>query len=134
MFHLPKDILPPPKPHCLPTEIQQGIALQSHVALALWSQSPIRCAAPSFLQHGSSTQTVNRLPSVPVIHSCCNTPQLSRIEFLQMSVHGDTHSPAQQKGRQSGPSRVKNELTNVGQDMCGWFFLFLLTQKTQASL
>lgn len=124
----------PPSPHRLPTEIQQSITLQSHVALALRSQSPVGCAAPSFLQHSSSTQTVNHLPSVPVIHSCCNTPQLSRIEFLQMSVHRDIHSLAQQKGLQSGPSRVKNELTNVGQDMRGWFFLFLLTQRTQASV
>lgn len=45
----------PPSPHCLPTEIEQGIALQSHVALALWSQSPIGCAAPSFLQQHSNS-------------------------------------------------------------------------------
>lgn len=134
MFHLPKDIPHPPSPHCLPADTQEGIVLQPHVGLALCSQRPIRCAAPSLLKRRSSTLTVNHLPSVPVIHACCNTPQLSRIEFLQMSVHGDIHSPAQQKGLQSGPRRVRNELTNVGQDMRGWFFLFLWTQRTQASV
>lgn len=134
-FTFQKTFPSPPAPTaCRQRYIQEGITLQSHMGLALWSQRPIRCAAPSLLKHGSSTQTVNHLPSVPVIHSCCNTPQLSRIEFLQMSVHGDIHSPAQQKGLQSGPRRVKNELTNVGQDMRGWFFLFLLTQRTQASV
>ena len=57
-----------------------------------------------------------------------------RFYHSQNSVHRDIHSLAQQKGLQSGPSRVKNELTNVGQDMRGWFFLFLLTQRTQASV
>lgn len=49
-----------------------------------------------------------------------------------MSLHGDIHSPAQQKGLQSGPWRVKNALTNVGQDMHG-FFSSSLTQRTRAS-
>lgn len=119
-----KDISHPPSPHCLPTEIQQG-TLTVPRGLSLWSQSPVCCAAPSLLQHSSSTQTVNHLPSVPVIHSCCNTPSALQNRLLQMSAHRDIHSPAQQKGLQSGPSRVKNELTNVGQDMRGWFFLFL---------
>lgn len=125
---------PSPKPPLPAYRDTAGHRFTVPRGLSLWSQSPVCCAAPSLLQHSSSTQTVNHLPSVPVIHSCCNTPQLSRIEFLQMSVHRDIHSPAQQKGLQSGPSRVKNELTNVGQDMRGWFFLFLLTQRTQASV
>lgn len=71
---------------------------------------------------GSGTQAVNHLPSVPVIHSCRYTPQLSRIGFLKMSLHGDIHSLAQQKGCSQARGKEKNELTNVGQDMCFSFF------------
>lgn len=120
----------PPSPHCLPADTQEGIALQPHVGLALCSQRPIRCAAPSLLKHRSSTQTVNHLPSVPVIHSCCNTPQLSRIEFLQMSVHGDIHSPAQQKGLCSlGQGEWEMSLQMWGRTcVAGFFFFFGLKE------
>lgn len=87
------------------------------------------------LTPAQAAQAVNHLPSVLVIHSCRDTPQLSRSEFLKMSVRGDIHSPAQQEGLQSGLRRVKYELTNVRQDMRAFLFLFfLLTQRAQASV
>lgn len=76
-----------------------------------------------------STQAVNRLRRAA--NEFLPPPsQLSRAGFPKMSLHGDLHSLAQQKGLRSGPRRVKkkkkkNELTNVGQDMrCCCFFSF----------
>lgn len=82
---------------------------------------------PSFFSACSSTQAVNCLLSVLVIHSCCSTPQLSRIGFLKMSLHGDIHSPLlSRNGCSQGQRELKNELTNVGQDI--FFFLLWLRE------
>lgn len=110
-----------------------GVPLKSHSRPALGrALRDVRLSPLSWAD--GSTQAVNRLSRAA--NAFLPPPsQLSRAGFPKMSLHGDLHPPAQQKGLQSGPRRVKKKKKWAYKCGAGHALLvfFPLTQGIQAS-